>query len=146
GAAASAPAPAPAQAPSQPAKLRVVIKPVKPFVMPDLATPSGYSIDLWRRVAQEAGLDFEFVPVRTNREMLEALENGSADVAVGALSITADREARLDFSYSYFESGLQIVVNERSRGPGLGAFAGLFKVEVLMVIGVLLLALLVNSH
>jgi ABC-type amino acid transport substrate-binding protein len=124
----------------------VVIKPVKPFVMPDLDAPSGFSIDLWRRVAQEAGLGFEFRPARTTREMLEALEGGSADVAVGALSITAEREAQFDFSHAYYESGLQILVNERSAGPGFGAFAGLLKADVLKVIGVLLLALLVNSH
>lgn len=126
--------------------LRVVIKPVEPFVLGNMEAPAGYSIDLWRRVASEAGFAFDFVPVKTTREMLAALDEGKADVAVGALSITADREARYDFSHSFYGSGLQILVIAGRKGIGLAAFAGLLDPEVLRVVGVLLIALLVNSH
>ncbi len=127
-------------------RLRVAIKAVKPFVMPDLSAPSGYSIDLWKRVAQEAGLSYEFKPVQSTREMLAALKDGSADVAVGALSITAERETNFDFSHSFYESGLQILVNERSGRAGFGALAGVFRADVMKVVGGLFLALVVNSH
>jgi ABC-type amino acid transport substrate-binding protein len=126
--------------------LKVVLKPVRPFVFEKSDAPSGYSVELWRRVAQEAGLACEFTWVDTTAQMLAALERGVADVAVGALSITAERETKVDFSHSYFESGLQILVHERSRGSGFSAFAGLLQPEVLKVIGILLLALVVNSH
>ena len=135
-----------ADARQDPPGLRVAIKPVEPFVLADLKTPAGYSVDLWTRVAQRAGLPFEFVPMKTTPEILAALKDGTADVAVGAISITADRETAFDFSHSYFESGLQILVNVDASRSGLSAFSGLFKADVLKVIGILVLALLVNSH
>lgn len=129
-----------------PKRLRVAIKPVEPFVMSNLKAPAGYSVELWERVAAKAGLPFDYVPFRTTSEILGALADDKADVALGAISITADREAALDFSHSYFESGLQILVTQESGRSAFAAFSGLLKADVWLVVGVLVLALLVNSH
>lgn len=129
-----------------PVKLRVLVKPAEPFSFEKNGQLDGYSIDLWRRVAQEAGLEFETKLVKTLPEALTSLQKGEADVGVGAISITQEREKVLDFSHPFFESGLQILALGQNGGSAFAAFGSLFSGDVFKVIGVLLLALLGVSN
>lgn len=103
----------------QPA-LKVAIKVVEPFVFreSEAGSPTGFSIELWEQIANNLGRDFEYMWVETVGEMLEAVEQGDADVGVGALTITAEREERVDFTHSFFRSGLRIAT-ARDTGPSL---------------------------
>ncbi len=128
-------------------KLTVVIKPVKPFAFDQGGEPAGYSVDLWKRVAQEAGFSFELREVKTVPELIDALKNRTADVGVGALSATAEREAVIDFSQPiYDDSGLQILAPARSRSSVWSALHEFVSLDVLKVVGILLLALLAMGH
>ena len=132
---------------AQPGRLRVLVKPVKPFAFEENGELTGYSIDLWKRVAEEAGMQYDTPQlVKTVPEVLDALQRGEADIGVGALSITADREKVLDFSHPFYESGLQILTHGKGEQSGLSAFKSLLRSGVLTVIAVLLLALLVVSN
>jgi ABC-type amino acid transport substrate-binding protein len=84
---------------------------------PETGAWSGLSIDLWRDVAADLGLTYELV--ETDLEgLLNGVEDGSLDLAVAALTVTAAREERMDFSHPFHVSGLGIaVVAEES--PGL---------------------------
>ncbi len=136
-----------AQEAAAPAKLRVVGKATEPFAFEDKNGISGYSVDLWRRVAREAGVEFDLRLVKTVPEVLSAIEHGEADVGVGALSITEDREKVLDFTVPFFdESGLQIVAHARNAGSPFTAFASLFHLGTLKVVGIMLIILTVVSH
>jgi ABC-type amino acid transport substrate-binding protein len=132
--------------PAAPRKLVVLTKPVKPFVFDRDGVQVGYSIDLWRRIAQEAKIDFEFQPKTTVPEVIDALKKGEADAGIGAFSITAEREAAIDFSHPFYESGLRILVPSEGESSAFSAFAAFLKPDTLKVIGVLILALLVNSY
>src|SRR5438034_8012326 len=90
-------------------KIRIVTKPVQPFSFTENGKLIGFSIDLWEAVAREAGLQFEIKSVETVPQMLEALKTKQADVAIAAISITAERHAMMDFSQPYYDSGLQIL-------------------------------------
>ncbi|MCA9773456.1 MAG: transporter substrate-binding domain-containing protein, partial [Myxococcales bacterium] len=79
----------------------------------------GISIELWREIARALGYHYEFRDMGLE-EMLDAVAEREADAAVAALTITADREARMDFTYPFFTSGLGIAVIPRS-GGALGA-------------------------
>lgn len=126
-----------------PKKLTVLLKPAKPFAFEKGGEPAGYSVDLWKRVAEEAKLDFEFKSAATVPEVIDSLKNQKADVGVGALSITAEREAVVDFSYPYYKSGLQILVNSANTKSPFRAF---LTVDIFKVLGLLLIAILVNAH
>ncbi len=127
-------------------RLKVVIKPVEPFVFERNGQPVGYSVDLWERIARDAKLEYDFVRVKTVAEMLDALKNGKADVAVGALSITAERERYIDFSHPFYESGLQILVAGQSASSTWSVVRGFLKPQLLKMMGIVLLALLGISH
>jgi ABC-type amino acid transport substrate-binding protein len=130
-------------------KIRVITKPVQPFSFTENGKLMGFSIDLWEAVAKEAGFQFETTNVETVPQMLDALKNRQADVAIAAISITAERHAFMDFSQPYYDSGLQILVATNAQsGGGLGAnLARTFlSWTTLKVVGILLLVMLVISH
>jgi polar amino acid transport system substrate-binding protein len=79
------------------APLEVGIKPAPPFVMQDRNGQwTGISVDLWRAVAEELDIAYTLQPYDLN-DLLLALESGTIDVGVGALTVTAERETRFDF-------------------------------------------------
>jgi len=69
----------------------------------------GVSIALWRAVAAQLDLESEFVELGI-AAMLDSVAAGSIDAAAAALTITADREARLDFTHPFYATGLAIAV------------------------------------
>ncbi len=130
-------------APATAKKLTVLIKPAKPFVFDKNGAPAGYSIDLWKRVAEESHLTFDLKPVATVPALIDGLKAGQADVGVGALSITAERETLVDFTHPFYKSGLQILVNA---GSAPSPFRAFLRLDVFKILGILLIAILINSH
>ncbi len=84
--------------------------------------PYGYSIDLWNAIARETNVQTEFVPYASVQELLAAVKGGDVDIGIAGISITADRlETGLNFSYPFFQSGLQLMV-KKDQNFGLGRF------------------------
>lgn len=136
--------PAMAQTPDAP--VQVVVRELHPFVMLDEGEFSGFSIDLWRAIASQAEMDYEFVVVDTIGEQLQAVESGQADLAIGGISITGEREEFLDFSYSYFESGMQIMTRDEPALPLRELLAAMFSPVLLELLGIMLVFVLVIAH
>ncbi|MEY4099355.1 MAG: hypothetical protein RL300_526 [Pseudomonadota bacterium] len=140
----SAPA-AKAMVGAAPVTLKIAIKPAKPFTFKENEQWKGYSVDLWNEVAKINNWGIEWVDKETVPQVLESLQKRETDVAVGALSVTEEREKILDFSHPIYESGLQIVTRTSSAGSMLDALRGLMSFQVLGGLGVLALALIVVS-
>ena len=137
----------PAQtSPEAPTALRVVVKPAMPFAFEEDGEIKGFSVDLWEKVAAEAGLKFETKVVQTVPELLEAVKSGAADVGIGAISITPEREKVLDFSHPFFKSGLQVMARSKGETGAFTAFRALLSKNVAVVCLVLLVAVLLVSH
>ncbi len=96
--------------PLQSQELTVATVTRPPFSMVEGGVDAGFSLDLWNAVAKDLDRAFVVVRVKSFSEMLEMVRSGAADVAVANISITADREAMMDFSQPIFESGLQIMM------------------------------------
>ena len=71
------------------APLRVVITAASPFVITENARTTGLSIEMWEEIAARMGVSFTYTIVDDVPTQLAQVENGAADVAVSALSITA---------------------------------------------------------
>jgi len=101
------------------ATLRVGTKETPPFVERGAdGQLQGPSLDLWRLIAGDLGASFE-LEERDLEGLFRGLEDGTLDVAVGALTITAERERRIDFTHPFHTTGLAIAVAE---GSGEGWF------------------------
>ena len=135
-----------AQGDDVPEKISVVTKEIEPFVFVDGNEVSGFSIDLWQALALELGLPYEFEIVTTVQEQLDAVEQNQADIAIAAISITAEREKSVDFSHRYFESGLGILTRSGSSTPLLDSFRLALSPTLLRLFVFLVLSILIAGH
>ena len=101
---------------------------------------SGLSIDLWRKVAEDLNLSFR-LEERDLKGLLDGVEDGSLDAAVAALTVTAKREERIDFTHPFHTSGLAIAVPSRDAGAWGGVVDAVFSERLLQAVGALLLVL-----
>ena len=100
----------------------------------------GMAIELWEGVAAELGLEYELR--ETNLEgLLAGVEDGTLDASVAALTVTAPRERRVDFSHSFHASGLGIAVPLDASGGWSGAFRSLLNPRFLTAMASLLVVL-----
>ncbi len=105
-----------AQTPNNPdtaAQRELVIgtKEAPPFAMKASdGTWQGISVDLWRRVADQLDLHYRFAEAPDVQSLIDGVAAGKFDVAVAALTVTAGRERILDFTQSFYATGLGIAV------------------------------------
>jgi ABC-type amino acid transport substrate-binding protein len=133
--------------PAQP--LRVAVYNVAPYgsVGPD-GLFIGVSVDLWRRVAEDLHWKYELTLVPQMEAVLAGLQQDRFDAAIGAITITPERLAHVDFSYPAHRSGVAVAFIKQT-GPlsalasysaavsGLGALFALM-LALLLVIGILM--------
>ena len=129
--------PAAAAATSVRPLLRVVTGYASPFVKPPGTPVSGFSIEVWTEVARRLGVDtaWTVLPDLSDEAQLAAVAEGRADLAISALAVTAEREARVDFSVPYFDSGLQILVSDRTENPIWTTLRSLVSSTMLELLG-----------
>jgi ABC-type amino acid transport substrate-binding protein len=71
---------------------------------------SGISIELWRRIADKARLRFRLVETSSVQDLVDGVANGAFHVGVAAVTVTAARERRVDFTQPFYHTGLGIAV------------------------------------
>jgi ABC-type amino acid transport substrate-binding protein len=101
----------------------------------------GISIELWKKVASELHLRYEFVEMPLP-ELLQAVKSSELDAVVGSLSITSEREKVLDFSQPFFYTGLSIAIRNQSLLPVIDVLDAIFSLRFIAIVGVLILVLL----
>jgi ABC-type amino acid transport substrate-binding protein len=120
----------------------VAVRESPPFAMRDDAGSwEGLSVALWQTVAESLGLDFRWQEMPL-AETLEAVEAGRVDVAIVALTITPERERRLDFSHPYLVSGLTLAYRSADDSAWLDALRGFASWDFLRAVASLTLVLL----
>ena len=103
----------------------------------------GISIELWERIAQSLKLPATEFRELTLAEMLLELENGTIAAATAAISVTPERERRVDFSHPYFFSGLGVAVSATGGGDLLDSVAAaVFTFRTLTILAAAILLLL----
>ena len=90
--------------------LTIATKPAPPFVMLDSDNRwQGLSISLWNALAEELDIKFSFEEA-TLDEMIQGVADGKYDASIAAITITEEREQRVDFSHPFYTTGYGIVV------------------------------------
>ncbi len=126
--------------------LRVGITEVPPFVIHEAdGSWSGISIDLWEAIAEQEGYRYELQPLPFD-QLLTGLQGDQLDVVVGALTMTASREALVDFTHPFYRTGLAIGVPQDQEGGGWSAVRALFSWQFAsLVLGLGALLLMVGA-
>src|SRR5262249_53645177 len=102
--------------PQLPDPLNVAVYDLAPYgaAEPD-GELSGISVDLWRQVAEELQWEYKLIAVSHMEDILSGLQQGRFDAAIGAITITPEREARVDFSYPAHRSGVAVALPKETR-------------------------------
>lgn len=116
--------------------LTIAVKTAPPFVIETEDGYEGLAVALWEDIAEENGWRFQYQPMGL-AELLDAVADGRADVGLGALTVTAEREQRLDFSHPLVSSGTGIAVRAGDRGGWGAAVRALVSPGFLKVIAAL---------
>lgn len=132
GVAAAEPDPAP-----EPTTTRVAVHTLDPFVMrTGSGELTGFSVELWNEIAKRLNWTSEYLDVGNVGGQLAAVADGSAALAVGGISLTAERERAFDFSQPTLDAGLQIIVpvaDTRPSVPGLGGYLDLLFSRTMLI-------------
>ncbi len=127
--------------------LRVTTRLIKPFVYENGTELVGFSMDILRNIATEMGIKFTTSVQPSVNGMLEQIKTNQADFGIAAVSITEERDKNFDFSYPFFQGGLQILVPIKNSGNSLFTLlANFFSATLFQVIGLILLVCLIPVH
>jgi len=81
-----------------------------PFSMNEEGRDTGFSIELWDKIARKIGVAYKIRRFDSFSDMLAATMTGDVDASIANISITAERERALDFTQPIFSAGLQIMI------------------------------------
>ena len=111
---------------------------LEPFVFTRGEFKVGFTIDLLDEIAKRTGWTLKYVGVddKSSPGLLKAVADGRADAGACAISVTAERAKKVDFSQPMMSAGLQILVpadsTERTQ-PGLLDFLKLLFSKTMLV-------------
>lgn len=109
--------------------LRVGMSTFVPWAMQDKdGELIGFEIDVATRLAEDMGVEAEFVPTQWSG-IIPALLTGRFDVIIGGMGIRPDRNLRVNFSIPYDYSGMSIAANA-STVPGYTSLDDFNSAEV----------------
>jgi polar amino acid transport system substrate-binding protein len=130
--------------------IHVAVRVLPPFVEEQNGRFSGFSIDLWNAIAERNHWQTEFTAAPDVHAQLADVASNKADVGVGAISITAERDLQYDFSQPIINAGLQILVRQDHAAPETTALQNLlrllFSPSVLVWLGIAGLLTIIPAH
>ena len=71
----------------------------------------GYDVQIAKMIAAELGVELEIMPIEWDG-LIPALESGKIDMIIAGMSPTEKRKLSIDFSNTYFDSNLVMVVRK----------------------------------
>ncbi|WP_404400736.1 transporter substrate-binding domain-containing protein [Idiomarina seosinensis] len=122
--------------------LTVAVRVNAPFVMETENGYEGLAIQLWKEIAEQLDQPYQFEPMGLNA-VIDGVEQGHYDVGIGALTVTADREQRLDFSQPFHNGGLAIAVPSQNTSTWWAVAKRFASVEFLTILLILAVVLLI---
>ena len=127
--------------------INVATRLVPPFVLKEQGKLTGFSIELWQKITEQLDKKSILVVYPSLSKMLTAVEQKKADVAIAAISITAEREQKYDFTYPMFASGLKILVRSPQRTGFIpNVIRDLFSPALMQIIGLAFVMVIVAAH
>lgn len=125
-------------------KLRVAVYDSPPFGMLENDKYAGLMVNLWKDIAAELGCQSDFTLTNMD-DLLNGLQEGHYDIGLGAISITPNRETRVDFTQAVNPSGTGIATAADSSQNAFKNYWQPIIISLLKLIGSLLFVLLLSG-
>ncbi len=130
----TAAAPRKPQDPPQAQTLVIGTRVVPPFAFKNTAGAwEGISIDLWRDIATRLQTKYRFEEAATVKDLIDGVAEKKFDAGVAAITVTEERQRRLDFSHPFFTTGLAIATMPSDESPVWTAFTAMLSWQWLAV-------------
>jgi polar amino acid transport system substrate-binding protein len=130
---------------SQEKALDVGIKVLSPCVMETDGRYTGFDIELWEHIARDLKLKFHY-RLTDQWKFFSDLVEGKADIAFSCMPITHELEETVDFSHHYLESGLRILVLNKSTFSVKQTVKSIFSPLVFTALGTLFVFIIVCGN
>ena len=90
----------------------------------------GFEIDVARKVAEDMGVDINFVPTAWDG-IIPALIAGKFDVIIGGMSVTTKRNLTVNFTRPYARTGYIVIANSKlAEEKGIAGLADLNREDI----------------
>ena len=90
----------------------------------------GFEIDVARKVAEDMGVDINFVPTAWDG-IIPALIAGKFDVIIGGMSVTTKRNLTVNFTRPYARTGYIVIANSKlAEEKGINGLADLNREDI----------------
>jgi ABC-type amino acid transport substrate-binding protein len=130
---------------SQEKELTVAIEITAPCVMGPKGNYTGFDIELWEEVAKELKLPFTYYETDL-KGIFENLTEGNADIGFSCITVTNDREKIVDFSHHYLDSGLRIMVLNKTKFSLVESVKSFYSPKVLKALTYIGLFIIICGH
>lgn len=84
------------------------------FLNPATSKPEGMDVDLGNIIAEELGVEAEFVEA-ISRNRIPFLQEDKVDLIISTMTITEERKKEIDFSNVYYVAGQRLLVKASSK-------------------------------
>lgn len=92
----------------------------------------GFEIDVAKKLAEDMGVDIEFVPTAWSG-IIPALLTGKFDVIIGGMGITTQRNLKVNFTIPYEYSGMSMVAH-KGKANGFSSLEDFNRKEVMIAV------------
>jgi ABC-type amino acid transport substrate-binding protein len=123
----------------------VAVEVMAPCVMKSDEGYTGFEIELWEEISKELGLEFSYYETNMDGIFRDLIE-GRSQVGFSCITITHEREERVDFSHHTLDSGLRILVSNKKEFSLIGPVKSLFSPLVMKALAYLGIFLIVCGH
>jgi len=130
---------------SQEKPLTVAVKVLSPCVMEADSRYTGFDAELWEQIANDLKLEFNY-RLTDQWRIFSDLVEGKADIAFSCMPITHEWEETVDFSHHYLESGLRILVLNKSTFSMKHTLKSFFSPLVLTALGALFVFIIICGN
>lgn len=124
-------------------KIKVAITDFPPLVEKKGGKYSGFEIELWEKIADDANIKYSYLPVPF-KKLLSTVESGKAEIGFAGITMNEEREERIDFTHPTFDSGLSILVESEKKISMFSNLKTIFNKEIgkvlLMLLGFVVIA------
>jgi len=94
----------------------------------------GFEIDVAKKLAEDMGVDVEFVPTDWSG-IIPAMLTGKFDLVIGGMGITTERAMKVNFTIPYEYSGLEVVCSKIT-APNVTSIDDLNSEDIILALGV----------
>jgi ABC-type amino acid transport substrate-binding protein len=106
---------------------------------------TGFDTELWEQIAKNLKLEFNY-RLTDQWRIFSDLVEGKADIAFSCMPITHEWEETVDFSHHYLESGLRILVLNKSTFSIKQTLKSIFSPLVLTTLGALFVFIIISGN